>query len=203
MTAERDEARADVIARAKREWETARDQTDAEHRAQGFRGGFYDAAVREVRTSRAYISELEAALARAVEERDELLAAINSDEPVQTQMFLPAAEDWPDVTMRVRRVGWLDQRGRVWYSIPPSDDFDGGSLTPLLVQDDELRSKRLTEAEDRAADLEDRAARVIAHCRKRGDLMKRAWINRRGRGFVEGVYTAREMILRMIEPRDG
>lgn len=33
----------------------------------------------------------------------------------------------------LRRVGWLDQKGRVWTSIPPSDQFDGGSLTPLLI----------------------------------------------------------------------
>lgn len=33
----------------------------------------------------------------------------------------------------LRRVGWLDQKGRVWISIPDSRDFDGGSLTPLLI----------------------------------------------------------------------
>ncbi len=33
----------------------------------------------------------------------------------------------------LRRVGWLDQKGRVWTKIPPSADFDGGSLTPLLI----------------------------------------------------------------------
>jgi hypothetical protein len=34
---------------------------------------------------------------------------------------------------RLRRVGWLDQKGRVWLTIPPGDEFDGGSLTPLLI----------------------------------------------------------------------
>ena len=33
----------------------------------------------------------------------------------------------------LRRVGWLDQKGRVWTKIPPSAGFDGGSLTPLLI----------------------------------------------------------------------
>lgn len=34
---------------------------------------------------------------------------------------------------RLRRIGWLDQRGRVWLKVPPSAGFDGGSLTPLLI----------------------------------------------------------------------
>jgi hypothetical protein len=34
----------------------------------------------------------------------------------------------------MRRVGWLDQKGRVWLKTPPSREFDGGSLTPLLIQ---------------------------------------------------------------------
>jgi hypothetical protein len=33
----------------------------------------------------------------------------------------------------LRRVGWLDQKGRVWLQVPPSATFDGGSLTPLLI----------------------------------------------------------------------
>lgn len=33
----------------------------------------------------------------------------------------------------LRRIGWLDQRGRVWLHTPPSAEFDGGSLTPLLI----------------------------------------------------------------------
>jgi hypothetical protein len=33
----------------------------------------------------------------------------------------------------LRRVGWLDQKGRVWTEIPPGVTFDGGSLTPLLI----------------------------------------------------------------------
>jgi len=36
-------------------------------------------------------------------------------------------------TASLRRVGWLDQQGRVWTEVPPSDGFDGGSLTPLLI----------------------------------------------------------------------
>jgi hypothetical protein len=34
---------------------------------------------------------------------------------------------------RLRRVGWLDQKGRVWLAVPPGARFDGGSLTPLLI----------------------------------------------------------------------
>ena len=33
----------------------------------------------------------------------------------------------------LRRVGWLDQKGRVWTDIPPAAGFGGGSLTPLLI----------------------------------------------------------------------
>ena len=33
----------------------------------------------------------------------------------------------------LRRIGWIDQKGRVWTKIPPISDFDGGSLTPLLI----------------------------------------------------------------------
>lgn len=33
----------------------------------------------------------------------------------------------------LRRVGWLDQKGRVWGAVPPMVTFDGGSLTPLLI----------------------------------------------------------------------
>lgn len=33
----------------------------------------------------------------------------------------------------LRRIGWIDQKGRVWTDIPPSSMFDGGSLTPLLI----------------------------------------------------------------------
>lgn len=36
-------------------------------------------------------------------------------------------------TATLRRVGWLDQKGRVWTEVPAGPDFDGGSLTPLLV----------------------------------------------------------------------
>jgi hypothetical protein len=38
----------------------------------------------------------------------------------------------PAVTLR--QIGWLDQKGRVWLSMPPDlSVFDGGSLTPLLI----------------------------------------------------------------------
>lgn len=33
----------------------------------------------------------------------------------------------------LRRIGWLDQKGRVWTEIPSAAGFDGGSLTALLV----------------------------------------------------------------------
>lgn len=33
----------------------------------------------------------------------------------------------------LRRIGWLDQKGRVWTHVPSGRDFDGGSLTPLLI----------------------------------------------------------------------
>lgn len=44
----------------------------------------------------------------------------------------PAGEELSHVAT-LRRVGWLDQKGRVWTKIPPSKDFDGGSLYPLLI----------------------------------------------------------------------
>lgn len=34
---------------------------------------------------------------------------------------------------RLRRIGWLDQKGRVWLTMPSGIEFDGGSLTPLLI----------------------------------------------------------------------
>jgi hypothetical protein len=36
-------------------------------------------------------------------------------------------------TATLRRIGWIDQKGRVWLEVPATADFDGGSLTPLLV----------------------------------------------------------------------
>jgi hypothetical protein len=36
-------------------------------------------------------------------------------------------------TAELRRIGWLDQKGRIWLACPPPADFDGGSLTPLLI----------------------------------------------------------------------
>jgi hypothetical protein len=42
-------------------------------------------------------------------------------------------------SIRVRQVGWLDQKGRVWIigAISFGTEFDGGSLTPLLIQDED------------------------------------------------------------------
>jgi len=50
-------------------------------------------------------------------------------------------EDWPvNDGARFRRIGWLDQRGRIWTTIPPQQlawDLGCGSFTPLLfVLDD-------------------------------------------------------------------
>lgn len=35
------------------------------------------------------------------------------------------------------RIGWLDQKGRVWAEIPSGHDYNGGSYTPLLVDNRE------------------------------------------------------------------
>lgn len=73
--------------------------------------------------------------------------------PVQTDMKLHEGENWKvpsdpvwgldendmaavicrEDYATLRRVGWLDQKGRVWTAIPPPGEFDGGSLTPLLI----------------------------------------------------------------------
>jgi hypothetical protein len=36
-------------------------------------------------------------------------------------------------TAGLRRIGWMDQKGRVWTQMPSGREFDGGSLTPLLI----------------------------------------------------------------------
>jgi hypothetical protein len=36
-------------------------------------------------------------------------------------------------TIIMRRIGWIDQKGRIWKEAPHPDSFDGGSLTPLLI----------------------------------------------------------------------
>lgn len=70
----------------------------------------------------------------------------------QTRMRLSTGESWQvrtdvwdrddDTWLRcdngvpvatLRRVGWLDQKGRVWTAGLPVAEFDGGSLTPLLI----------------------------------------------------------------------
>ena len=45
----------------------------------------------------------------------------------------PCDHDVLRASVMMRRVGWLDQKGRVWTEIPPSASFDGGSLDPLLI----------------------------------------------------------------------
>jgi hypothetical protein len=39
----------------------------------------------------------------------------------------------PGPRATLRRVGWLDQEGRVWLEVPPGAGSGGGPLTPLLV----------------------------------------------------------------------
>jgi hypothetical protein len=41
--------------------------------------------------------------------------------------------DVPRATVQLRRIGWIDQKGRVYKEVPPTAEFDGGSLTPLLI----------------------------------------------------------------------
>jgi hypothetical protein len=49
----------------------------------------------------------------------------------------PTPNDQPLwASIRMRRIGWLDQKGRVWMTIPSTATFDGGSLTPLLIQEE-------------------------------------------------------------------
>jgi len=68
-----------------------------------------------------------------------------------TAMRSSEGEDWPTTghaiatpvrqclhdaelaVIKLRRVGWLDQKGRVWTVVPAIHEFDGGSLTPLLI----------------------------------------------------------------------
>lgn len=33
----------------------------------------------------------------------------------------------------LRRIGWIDQKGRVYTETPPMAGFDGGALRPLLI----------------------------------------------------------------------
>lgn len=69
----------------------------------------------------------------------------------QTNLHLYEGEDWPtrahdsgfqffcqdhQTGMReitLRRIGWIDQKGRIWKEAPSPESFDGGSLTPLLI----------------------------------------------------------------------
>lgn len=70
----------------------------------------------------------------------------------QTDLTLYEGEDWPttghitkrqprecpdhevlQATIGLRRIGWIDQKGRVYKETPSQAGFDGGSLTPLLI----------------------------------------------------------------------
>lgn len=53
--------------------------------------------------------------------------------PVKSEMEAAWQASITHHTARLRRIGWLDQKGRVWTEIPATADFDGGSLTPLLI----------------------------------------------------------------------
>jgi hypothetical protein len=58
---------------------------------------------------------------------------IQPSAPKDLRLMQQAWDAAPHHFATLRRVGWLDQKGRVWTKIPPSADFDGGSLTPLLI----------------------------------------------------------------------
>ena len=54
--------------------------------------------------------------------------------PVQTALRPHMGEPWAaPPRARLRRVGWLDQKGRVYLDTPDIATFDGGSIAPLLV----------------------------------------------------------------------
>ena len=66
---------------------------------------------------------------------DQPTAECSLSEGVATAMRVSGGVWWPS-PKKVRRVGWLDQKGRVWTDIP-DQSFDGGSLMPLLVSNDD------------------------------------------------------------------
>lgn len=52
--------------------------------------------------------------------------------------FVPNRAGGQTPAARLTRIGWLDQRGRVWTKIPATADApDAGSFTPLLVDNRE------------------------------------------------------------------
>lgn len=59
---------------------------------------------------------------------------------VETTMRLYLGEDIWGRTCRMRRIGWIDQKGRVYpYDLRfdmegASERFDGGSFSPLLIE---------------------------------------------------------------------
>ena len=55
---------------------------------------------------------------------------------LQTALRLHDGEDWTVSGATLRRIGWLDQRGRAWKQIPPgavAEEMRCGSFTPLLI----------------------------------------------------------------------
>lgn len=58
-------------------------------------------------------------------------------EYVQTDIRLSDDDvgEWPTPTGKVRRIGWLDQRGRIYRHIPEgAEAWHGGSFTALLFE---------------------------------------------------------------------
>lgn len=84
-----------------------------------------------------------------IQDREDCLSI--ADEIMDTGLRLYEGQEWPtrahdsgyqfychdhEVGMRqisLRKIGWLDQKGRVWKEAPFTVGFDGGSLTPLLI----------------------------------------------------------------------
>lgn len=58
----------------------------------------------------------------------------NDDDPLPVYARLGPHRSGCNVPVaRLRRIGWVDQKGRVYTMCPPQAGFDGGSLTPLLI----------------------------------------------------------------------
>lgn len=69
---------------------------------------------------------------------DDWFASVQMTAPVTPEMLEQLLlRAWTAAQQRhvatLRRVGWLDQKGRVWTETPSGLGFDGGSLTPLLI----------------------------------------------------------------------
>jgi hypothetical protein len=64
----------------------------------------------------------------------DLKPAGGEDEPFRYEFKTTVPRSGLDVPVAtLRRIGWVDQKGRVWLECPPAAQFDGGSLTPLLI----------------------------------------------------------------------